>query len=203
MLGGRQLSDVADGPLQPTVQVADWSNTFVSEAIEPRAMVSIITTTTTVGNMPVVVFTALAPGGILIEDMKLLSLSVGAGPFLPQFPVGSWIPVRLGVDTPGQGTRYLINVNPATANTLQIGGPVTRSAVRFGGRSGPASQGLAFDPSYQLQPNSRIYVPPGEDLIIQHNASSDGAGTDPLGSVTGTFRELPGPIGLVEGRPFG
>jgi hypothetical protein len=194
MQGGRDLSRFADGATIPTVQIADLSSTFTTERVEPRAMSGAIITASNFNAWAGVAISSLGPGGIVIEDLRLESLTLGGGgPPFPGFPTGSFVPWMWLPR--GSGNRFASGLAmpvPTLQTNVQLGGPLAQSRVNTGEVFNALSLGAFLPPTYQLQPGARWYLPAGEDLAFHHNSSSDGAGADPIASVALSWREVLG-----------
>ena len=191
MTGGEGFSSLESGPVQPVAVVNDFSS-FATERFEPRAVAAAIITYTlgNAGTIPAFKITSLGAGGIVIDDLKLEALVLGSGPAFGTIPEGAWIPFSMrDIGSPSQ-TRYPIT--GGNIAVLNAGGVDVRSPVAIGHRDGPGSQGVFLAPDYQLQPGAKWYVPAGYDLVFQMNSESDGAGTDPVGSVQIGWREILG-----------
>lgn len=203
IVGGEQLSEIADGPATPVVVISDQSRSFTTETVEPRAIAS--ATITATGNdpisgsptVPAFVLTSLGAGGIVVDDLRMEALALGGGtPQDASVQHGAFWPsvFRSG----GAGQRYPLSTiagGPSAVPLQNFGQTVVRSRLLIGERGGPAVTGVAVPASFQVQPGARWFVPAGFDFVIQMNARSDGAGNDPLAAVYCSFREITGAHG--------
>lgn len=184
---GQGLSDIADGPVQPVINIGDLSS-FETETFPARAVAATLITTVS-NNAASYSITSLGQSGIVIEDLMLETILVGIGPIFPAAPEASWVVVNYR-DFPGSVSRFTMTTE-TVERVANFGGPAVRSRVRTGTRAGPATLGVYLPAQFQFQPGISWFVPPGYDLAMMINSVGT-AGSPVLGSVEMSFREVSG-----------
>jgi len=189
--GGEGFASIADGPAQPVFTVGGASP-FETERFQPRAMAGAIVTNllaAPLGTIPALQITSLGQAGIVIDDLRLESITLGGGPAFAGIPEGAWVIVSSRDVLLGAVPRYPIN--GAVIGVTNLGGVGVRSPVTAGTRDTPGSFGVFLSPNFQIAPPATWFVPAGFDLTFQLNSITT-AGNIPVGSVQLGWREVTG-----------
>lgn len=203
VVGAATQFELGDGPLVPTIQIADLSSSMAGDYVEPRGTVGAGLIGT--AGSPCVELICAAEGGLLVEDVQLSAGNLGGSfPFI-EVVEGAWVvdirganfePRRTGpLGRADKGNRIPLLAGFRGLNVLDVGSIPTRSFANSGERDGvgfyvgPASAWMP--PQFTFHPGTRWYVPAGGQLFILMNSvfGPNGAAT---ATVCFTYRELLG-----------
>ena len=204
VVGAARQFELGDGPLVPTIQVADISRSMAGDFIEPRGIVGgALVAPAPGGGSPVVELICASEGGLIVEDVQLSAGNLGGSFFFTDPVEGAWVvDIRGAAFEPRtlpqhKGTRIPL-INSSALLTLDVGSILTRSFANRGARDDFSMINFGIDddsawlpPEFRFAPGARWFVPPGGQLFIMMNSVS-GPNGDPTATASLTFRELIG-----------
>lgn len=191
-LGGADgFGDLAEGPVQPVIQVGDLSQ-FATEHFPVRAVAATLVTSNdaTIFTAAAFKLTSLGESGVVIEDLRLEAIQVSGTPIFPNAPEGAWIVLNMRDQFNGVVPRYPFSTETPVV-PMTFGSVSARSRLAQGTRQNPGTFGAFLPPQFQIQAGIEWFIPPGYDFVLQLN--SQGSVPNPvLGSIELGFREVAG-----------
>lgn len=206
VVGANKQFELGEGPLQPTIVVADISRTIAGEFVEPRAVVGATINnvgSVSFGDAPVLELVCVSEGGLVIEDLRLSTVQLGGGKSFTNQAEGAWLFVVRGAsflpaEVPADpGVRVeifpvVVGVPAANVGSIPVRSFVNKGTMAVGQQNlhGLTDNDVWLGPNFQLAPGQRWFIPPGAQAYFYFN--SDNAAAVPIGNVQLTWRELLG-----------
>jgi len=158
---GGQVPGLEDGGMVPVITVGNLGNNFAAQVFEARGLVALLAFVLFANEIPTLSIQAVGRGGIVIERIRMLVSQLGgfavpAG--FPPYPNPTWGLARGGVQ---------VNQGTATSTGVPIGGPDTKSIIRYGNT--PLAAWSSYDFFYggdEFATDLNIWVPPGQFLDL-------------------------------------
>lgn len=184
---GGTIPGLAPGGMVPVIQLGDLTNNFASQVFESRGLSgSVFTGGGVIDEILVWTLAAQSPGGTVVENIQVEANTLAAQ--ITTIPNGAWV-LNLGVN------RY---APAATAPYMSIGGSTPKNALHFGDRTWAIGEWSNAMPTDFVFGGLNIWIPPGSFLNLGLASYRGGGVTDPVATVSFSWREIPEVQGVPE-----